>query len=145
VKGIYWRSLSAHLYRQHKSKKERIIHFYTHIPLLLTYFHMYRKFSHVTGIYTGNKQKVSKRRHSRRHKMPRQGNEPNLGPNQGQPTSVPRLRTKEKPTSVRRWGGGPARARARLGRGRAPLWHLAPPRASGAVINRGWRCGGLFG
>jgi hypothetical protein len=37
-----WRSLSTHLYRQHKSKKEGNKHFYTHIPLLLTCFHLYR-------------------------------------------------------------------------------------------------------
>jgi hypothetical protein len=85
-----------------------MIHFYTHIPLLLTYFHLYRKFSHVTGIYTGNKQKVSKRRHSGRHKIPRQGNGTNLGPNQGQPMSAPKPKTREEPIARRRGHAPPA-------------------------------------
>jgi hypothetical protein len=42
VGGEYWRSLLTHLYCQNKSKKEKIIHFYTHIPLLLTKFHLYQ-------------------------------------------------------------------------------------------------------
>jgi hypothetical protein len=46
--------------------------------------------------------------------MPRQGNGPNPGPNQGQSMLAPRPRTKEKPTNVRRWGGNPAQAQARV-------------------------------
>jgi hypothetical protein len=44
--GECWRSLSIHSHCQYKSKKERITCFYTHIPLLLTKIHLYRKNYH---------------------------------------------------------------------------------------------------
>jgi hypothetical protein len=108
-----WWSLSAYLYRQHKSKKEGILHFYTHIPLLLTYFHLYWKFWHITGIYTGNKRKVSKRHFQRRCKGARGGRSPTHEHNSGWPTSPQQSRPIWQPAARSRGRGGPAQARAR--------------------------------
>jgi hypothetical protein len=74
--GFCWRSLSTHLYRQYKSKKERITCFYTRIHLLLTEFHLYWKNWHFVGIYTKYKWNTSKRRHLGKHNAKTRGRSP---------------------------------------------------------------------
>jgi hypothetical protein len=62
LRRFCWRSLSTHLYHQHKSNKERTTCFYTHIPLLLTYFHLYKKLWHLAENYAECKWNQMKRR-----------------------------------------------------------------------------------
>jgi hypothetical protein len=63
-----WQTIGGpyrHIYTTNISpKKERITCFYTHIPLLLTQFHLYQKIWHFAGIYTVYKWNTMKRRHS---------------------------------------------------------------------------------
>jgi hypothetical protein len=132
--GCWW-SLSTHLYHQYKSKKERTTCFYTHMPLLQTKFHLYRKICRSAGIYIECKWKVLKRRHSGKCNYQRRERSPTREQNLGQPTSGPRLRPSRRSIAQRRSRGTDTPTPCQTG-----------PRFAGRYINsRRWRCGGVPG
>ena len=60
--GICWRFLSTKSNRQLWSKMEETTYFYTHIPLLLTYFHLYWRINVLQDTHSNTSGKQSKRR-----------------------------------------------------------------------------------